>query len=138
MINIVYSTFPFVRIASLGENYFTNSLTKVISDLADKGNIIILGRGSQIILKDHPNTFHIRFTADLDYRVEHLQKAHTMQNMPREEIIQTIRQEDKNRKEFIKYNFNQDIDNPLLYHLIIDCSKTSSAKIKQLIKNLID
>jgi hypothetical protein len=137
MINFIYTAFPFIRIGPLQDDIFSGSLKKVIIGLADKGNVIILGRGGQIILEGYPNTFHIRFTADLDYRIDHIQKYHNPRSLNQDAIIKNIRQEDKCRKDFIKYNFNRDIDDSELYDLIIDVGKTSKENVKQLIKDLI-
>ncbi len=121
----------------MGEDLFADSLRQVITGLADKGNVIILGRGSQIILRDYPQAFHIRFIADLEYRIAHLRKFHGLENVSSEAIEDNIKQHDAGRRKFIKYNFKRDIDDPGLYQLIIDLSKTPAEKTKQLIKDLI-
>ncbi len=137
MIDFVCTTFPFISRGLLGEDLFADSLRQVITSLADKGDVVILGRGSQIILQDYPGAFHIRFIADLEYRIEHLRKFHGLENLTREAIKDNIQQQDKVRKEFIKYNFNRGIEDPKLYQLIIDISKTPAEKAKQLILDLI-
>ena len=137
MIDFICTAFPFIRRGALGEDLFAGSLKKVILCLADKGNVIVIGRGSQVILQDYQNAFHVRFTAELDYRINHLQEIHTMKHLSKDAIINTIKEQDKARGEFVKYNFNRDIDDQSLYHLAIDLGKTSTAEAKRLIKELI-
>lgn len=137
MIDFICTAFPFIRRGALGEDLFANSLKEVITGLADKGDVVILGRGSQVILQDYQNAFHIRFTADLEHRINHLQKIHPMKHLSKNALVNTIKEQDKARGEFVKYNFNRDIDDQNLYHLIIDLGETPAAEAKRLIKTLI-
>ncbi len=34
-------------------------LVLIIAQMADEGNVVILGRGSQYILDDHPDAYHV-------------------------------------------------------------------------------
>ncbi len=135
--NFLYSTFPFISKGLLLEDIFTDSLRKVILGLADQGNVIILGRGSQIVLKGYPQSFHIRFVADIEFRIEHLQKHHNMENISHDIIANKIIQQDMCRREFIKKNFKREIDDLGLYSLVIDVSKISLERTKEIIKEII-
>ena len=41
---------------------------------ADEGDVVVLGRGSQYILDDHPDAFHVLMIDEFDNRVCFMQK----------------------------------------------------------------
>src|SRR4030042_245664 len=51
---------------------FLHSLEAVIYAFAKKGNVIILGRGGQVLLKDFPGVFHVRIIAPFGVRLTQL------------------------------------------------------------------
>jgi len=51
---------------------FQKMVKRVIIKLADRGNVVIMGRGAQCILKDHPNALHLKLYAPLEKRIEYV------------------------------------------------------------------
>ena len=91
--------------------------TDTILQLARMGNIIIVGRGANIITSKLKNTFHIRLIASLEKRIEHMMD---LMGFTKKEAAAYIKTADENRKKYIKSYFNVDIDDPLLYHMIVN------------------
>jgi len=50
--------------------FYLTALHDYIMDLADKQSIILLGRGGQLLFRNHPNAFHIRIQAPFEMRVD--------------------------------------------------------------------
>jgi hypothetical protein len=91
--------------------------TETILQLARMGNVVIVGRGANIITSKLKNTFHVRLIASLEKRVEHIK---SLMDMNEKEALSYIKREDENRKKYLKSYFHANVDDPLLYHLTIN------------------
>jgi hypothetical protein len=91
--------------------------TDTILQLARMGNVVIVGRGANIITSKLKNTFHVRLIASLEKRVEHIK---TLMNLSEEEALNYIKKEDEKRKKYLKSYFHADVDDPLLYHMSVN------------------
>jgi len=95
---------------------------KLVEDLYKAGNVIILGWGGQCILRGKPNTFHVRLVEDRNLRVKTVADRLQVSIARAEEIVAG---EEQDSKEYIKYYFNTDWNDPTLYDLIVNTGKTS-------------
>jgi hypothetical protein len=91
--------------------------TDTILQLARMGNVVIVGRGANIITSKLKNTFHVRLIASLEKRVEHIK---TIMNLSEEEALEYIKKEDEKRKKYLKSYFHANADDPLLYHMTVN------------------
>jgi len=91
--------------------------TDTILQLARMGNVVIVGRGANIITSKLKNTFHVRLIASLEKRVEHIK---TLMNLSEEEALEYIKKEDEKRKKYLKSYFHANADDPLLYHMTVN------------------
>ena len=49
----------------IDEEIYLDYVIVIISQIAEEGNVVVLGRGSQYILNDHPDAFHILLIDDV-------------------------------------------------------------------------
>jgi cytidylate kinase len=91
--------------------------TETILKLASVGNVILIGRGGNVITARLPNIFHVRLVAPLEERIEHSHKSYGMTTAEARKFCLC---EDLGRKRYLKKYFRADINDPLLYHLIIN------------------
>ena len=91
--------------------------TETILKLASVGNVILIGRGGNVITARLPNMFHVRLVAPLEERIEHSHKSY---GMTKTEARKFCLREDLGRERYLKKYFRADINDPLLYHLIIN------------------
>jgi cytidylate kinase len=54
------------------------------------------------------------------------------------EALEKIREEDKGRKDYVKQHFNKDIEDPLLYDLVINTDSMSLEDVASMIVHMID
>ncbi len=101
------------------EGYFA-SLKEVVLGLADQGDIVIVGRGSQFILGDAADAFHVRIIAEPEARAERLGRYYAIS---REEALDRIKRSDSMRKSFINRYFRADWDDQFAYDLIINTTR---------------
>lgn len=85
--------------------------------LAQIGNVILVGRGGSVITSGMPTVFHVRLIGSLEKRIEQAQKV---LGLDRKSAINHIKKKDEGRRRYLKDNFDKDIDDPLLYHVIIN------------------
>jgi cytidylate kinase len=103
---------------------------ETILRLAELGSVIMIGRGGNIITAKIPDTFHVRLVAPLEQRVEHSCKAYNMKPRQAREFCE---REDLGRARYMKKYFNADINDPLLYHMVINTGLISYAEAARLI-----
>ena len=109
-------------------------MVRTVLNLAEFGNVILVGRGSNIITAHLKNSFHIRLVASLDYRISTLSKVMKIKS---DEAKRIINNEEKNRKVFVSKNFHQELENPLLYNFTIDIEKFTFNELLNQIKNSV-
>ena len=88
-----------------------------ILHLAELGNVVIIGRGANIITKNLDSAFHVRLVGSETKRIEHLR---AYKHLSLEAASEYLRDEDLGRKRYVKKYYAADIDDPLLYHLVIN------------------
>jgi cytidylate kinase len=91
--------------------------SETILRLAELGNVIILGRGANIITAQLPQVLHVRLIGSVEQRVNHLQ---FFDKLSRKDALARIEREDGGRRRYLKRYFGRDIDDPLDYHLVIN------------------
>jgi cytidylate kinase len=93
---------------------------ETILHLAQLGNVILVGRGANVITSKLDNVFHVRLVGLMEKRIERVQQLY---EFDRHTAVEFIHREDKGRKRYLKEHLHEDIDNPLLYHLIINTDR---------------
>jgi cytidylate kinase len=100
------------------EKYFY-ALKRIMEEYAARGNVVIVGRGGNFILKDH-DALHFRLIADMPFRIERVMQVRWVNEGPAREII---RQNDHDRAAFVRHYFKADWDDPIHYHAVLNTSK---------------
>lgn len=113
---------------------YTDLMKKVIEDLYRKGDVIIIGRGSQIILQPYPDVIHLRFDASLEYRVK---KVVEKERIPENEAEDRIKKIDKKRRDYIDYFYGKKVDSPELYDMIINVERLRGKALGKVLQSLI-
>ena len=98
------------------DEYLDYVQTAILETAAD-GNVILIGRGSFIILEDLPNHLAFRFIAPDDIRLERLKREFSWSD---KQALKRIQESDANRLGFHKSFFNYGCTNPALFHLVIN------------------
>ena len=106
------------------KNYYEVT-KKLVENVYEAGNVIILGWGSQCLLKEKPNTLHVRLIKDNDLKTKELMEAENLSSKAAKDFID---REEGDLKAYVKQYFNEDWNDAHLYDLIIDMGKTSVEK----------
>ncbi|MCU0785327.1 MAG: cytidylate kinase-like family protein [Verrucomicrobia bacterium] len=108
--------------------------SETILHLAEMGHVILIGRGATVITAKLPDVFHVRLVAPLEKRIEH---AHEFYNMSKKAARDFIQREDTGRQRYLSKYFNTRIDDPLLYHLIINTGLVSYDEAARMIAEAV-
>ena len=115
----------------IDDEIYLDYLILIIAQIADEGNAIILGRGSQYILKDHPDVYHILIINEFKNRVKYLMDN---ANINEKKAIRTVSNEDKRRDNLYGKLGKKDYDNASLYHLVLNVGRfTMESALKQVL-----
>lgn len=109
---------------------YQTQVERIIHHLADEGNVVIVGRGSQMVLRDQPDVLHVRVIAPIEVRVGRLQQR---ENISPEAAQARLRASDKARIRYLRRSYAIKVDDPTLYHLVIN---TGLLKLSQVV-NLV-
>ena len=90
--------------------------------LAEVGNVILIGRGGNVVTARVPHVLHVRLVAPL---VQRLRRAHEIYGMTPLEAREFCLSEDLGRDRHVKEQFNAEINDPLRYHLVINTGLVS-------------
>ncbi len=114
----------------IDEDIYLDALKVVINELANKGNAVIVGRGGQYFLQEHPDAFHLLLIADLEHRLNFMQ---THYNLSAKQAAQAISSVQKLRVSLYNRIGRQDYEQPDLYHLVINARKMELEKACELV-----
>jgi cytidylate kinase len=107
----------------LNERKYLETLTTVIKGIAARGNVVILGRGSQAILREEPTAFHVNIYAPRQQRIDALVAR---EGMDPDEAKRRIKVSDAGRAAFHERFFKVDAASPALYDLTINTGRLST------------
>ena len=117
----------------VSDERYLATLTDIIHDLAAHDNVLIIGRGSQVILKDQPGAVHVLLVASLEQRVKSFAE---WQGVSKEEAAKRVGDSEKGRTSFHHAFFKIDVNDPRLYHLTLNTARVSLEQAAQIIADV--
>jgi cytidylate kinase len=104
-------------------------ISETILHLVQLGRVIVLGRGGNIVTGRMPNVFHVRLIGSLPERARRLQAD----GLSMEQALKKAGEEDRARWRYVNKYFGKDIDDPLLYHLVLNTDLLASEEAARFI-----
>jgi len=102
----------------------------VIRGLADEGDVLILGRGGQVLLRSYPGALHVQTVASLADRVE---AVTTRYKVSKRVAQQRVRASDRARSDYLRRYHDVDWLDPTLYHLVVNTAILPAPTIVRMI-----
>lgn len=102
----------------------------VVKEVAAAGNAVIVGRGAQMILHHSKQALHVHVVAPLQFRIE---SVSAQRGVNAAEARRLIEQEDAHRASYLRTNYSADVQDPLLYHLVLNRGRLSQEECVQMI-----
>lgn len=92
----------------------------VVRGLAKEGNVLVVGRGSQVLLKKHPGALHVQIVAPVPDRVKAVMIRYQLDKKAAES---RVRASDRERADYLRRYHGVNWMEPTLYHLIINTGR---------------
>ncbi|MCF8050465.1 MAG: cytidylate kinase-like family protein [Desulfobacterales bacterium] len=118
----------------IDEEIYLDLLGQIIRQIAEEGDAVILGRGSQYILRDSANAFHVLLVGEKADRVRFMEEHYEL-NPSR--AVKVVNMEDRRRANLYRKFGREDYDDPILYHLVLNMSHIHMDRACWLICRLI-
>jgi cytidylate kinase len=109
---------------------YQSHIERIVRELADEGNVVIVGRGGQVILGGRRDVFHIRVVAPLEsraLRVQHEKKISV------EAAKACLERSNRTRTRYLWQNYGRHLDDSSLYHLVVNTGLIDLAQAVNLI-----
>jgi cytidylate kinase len=103
---------------------------ETLLQLAELGSAIIIGRAGNIVTAKLPNVLHVRLVAPLEDRIERI--CRDDKKTPAE-ARRFCLEEEQARARYVKTYFRADINDALLYHLVVNTSRVGCDHAARLI-----
>jgi cytidylate kinase len=104
--------------------------TKTILRLASLGRVILVGRGAEAITSRLPFVFHVRLVASVENRIRHASRYY---NLTEEDAAKMIKEADLARRRYLRRYFDADVDDPLLYDVVLNTGRLGFVRTAELI-----
>jgi cytidylate kinase len=107
------------RYLTMRHRAYLDMIQTITYSYARQDDVVLLGRGATVLLNDVPSALHVNIFAPFERRVEAVMGE---EGMTRQLAEQLVRENDHDRAGYMKYLFDRDWMDPLLYDLMINTS----------------
>ncbi len=114
----------------VSDDDYIQELANIIQDVADHDNVLILGRGSQVVLREHPNATHVLLVGPKDLRIANIAKRDGIAPEEAEKYVKSL---DKGRVSFHEKFFDVNVNDPAHYHLTLNVGRLTQDQMASLI-----
>ena len=101
---------------------YLDVLQMVVYQVSSDNNGVVVGHGGQVLLRDFACALHIRIITPAEKRVQYFIEE---KGFEEEQARKIVRTKDEEARDFFRYAFKMDINDPLLYDLVINTDKIS-------------
>lgn len=116
--------------ADAQEQLMVAKIRHLIQAAHAEGNVVIIGRGGQAVLRGLPGVLHVRLVAPLELRIKrHGERA----GLAPEEAREAVTRRDQASVDYVKRFYKLDPTDPELYDLIINTDKVTPSTAADLI-----
>lgn len=117
-----YRDFPPENTETSQEGVLTDSTllevtSSVIREIAQSGNVVIAGRGANIILRDQPGVLHVGLVSSLEERIKRIMER---EELGQEEAERFVAENDRARQAYFHRFFRVQAEDPRHYHLVLN------------------
>ena len=118
----------------IGEQESVTFVNNLILAASKKGDVVIVGRGGQGVLKDTPGVLHVRLVAPLENRTQRVQER---EQINEEEARKQVEKRDNATADYLKRFHNIEVSDATLYHLIVNTGMWDIETVVKIIVNAV-
>jgi cytidylate kinase len=116
-------TFPEIAVppADVPEDFDEAKLVRItrnlVTEFAAEGRVVFVGRAAAAVLAEADNAIHVRLVAPVPYRARVVEERREIGHA---EVMQAIKERDKNRERYHREYYGREWDDELNYHMILN------------------
>jgi hypothetical protein len=126
---------PVVQSGVLSDEAYLRLLQTILLELSRQGKVLIVGRGAEALLRDHPTSVHVRLAAPMERRMRRLMSLFQIDHLAAREMIDRA---DSVHSGYMKYALNVDWTDPSLYDLTINTARFPEVRAADLIVGAVN
>ncbi|MBN1246798.1 MAG: cytidylate kinase-like family protein [Anaerolineae bacterium] len=107
-----------VELGELDSKSFVATLRSIVQTAYEQGDVVILGRGGQVILRDQPGVLRVRIEAPFEERVRRVREQQRFTSL--EAARDFVAGRDRAGADYLRTYYKVDWNEPELYHLMIN------------------
>lgn len=120
----------FDRLLSRKPDIYLRFLDSAVYSVAQKGDGVIVGHGSQTLLQDFGCALHVLINNRTENRIKNLIEQ---EDMGRDAAKKVIRKSDSTLKGFFRFAYQREWDDPTIYDMVINTEKMGSETAARLV-----
>jgi cytidylate kinase len=113
---------------------YLHGLREAARQAADRGKVVLVGRGTGQLLADHPDVFHLRLVAPREWRAARMAGR---EGWSQEEALAKCAQEDRTRDRFTRYFFGNAPFEPAHYHATFNTARMAVSDVAGCVVTLL-
>ncbi len=113
------------RPGSIYQRYI-ETLGQIVKQLADRGDVILVGRAGNSLLRDDPRAFHVRLVAQMAVRLRRVMEYRWVREGVAKKLVA---ESDSQRRNFYESYFGVDWASPLEYHITVNSGRLGPAAL---------
>jgi len=98
--------------------------------LASLGQVILVGRGANLMASSMPGVLHVRLIGSLERRIAHVSRYYDVSET---DARKQIKRKDAASRRFVRQNFSVDNGDPLLFDLVINTDRLRDDAVADMI-----
>ena len=103
--------------AAVTAQRYNDALRQAVEGAVAAGHVVIVGRGSQILLANRRDVLHVRIIAPLEQRVNYVMQR---EGLDMETARTRIQLKDRDRVRYLQNEYHQQPGDPQLYDLVVN------------------
>lgn len=107
------------NVVMVNDKLYHNALQQELLAATDIGNVVIVGRGAQMLLASRRDVLRVLIVAPLEQRIEYVKRRENLDAVAARALIE---QKDQERRRDIKDQYHHNPDDVQVYDLIINTS----------------
>jgi cytidylate kinase len=112
------------------DSTYHQTLATSVQAAAEQGHVVIIGRGSQVLLAGRRDVLHVRIVAPLAQRITYVARR---EGISVDAAALRIRLKDRDRLNYLRTQYHQQSNDPLLYDLAINTAVLDLDSVVELI-----
>lgn len=117
--------------------HYITILQTTLLEFADGGDVVLMGRGGQWLLRGIPHVLRVRVIAPFEHRVKQWirRTAEMTGETPNQRAAADfVRRDDTEKRGRMRYLYEVDIDDPALYDLIVSTEKLPQDAVVEMVE----